>query len=174
MIDWETIIRERVKYDPDTGQVVHRKRSPERCGEKWANWWNSTFAGKPVTKKDKDGYICVEMNVGKTRKAFSGHRLGWFLFYGQWPSKYLDHINGVRDDNRIDNLREISHEENRQGSLKRTVVKEDGVFFNDKAGKWVAYIYVTYNGKGRKRHLGAYDTEKEAWDHLTIYRESLK
>lgn len=164
MTNWDEIIRERLKYDPDTGDIIHRKRSPETCGEKWATWWNDNHAGRVLSKRDKDGYICVELNCGKQKKSYRAHRIGWFLFYGQWPSTYLDHVNGVRDDNRINNLREIKHKDNRQNSLKRTILKEDGVFFNDKAGKWVAYVYVVYGGTGRKRHLGAFNTEEEAWD----------
>jgi hypothetical protein len=174
MDNWDNTIRERLKYDPDTGDLIQRKRCPEKCGHKWAKWWNETHAGSKLGKRDKDGYIQVDLQVGGRRKGFRAHRIAWFLFYGQWPIKYLDHINGQRDDNRIDNLREITHEENRKGSLKRTVTDQDGVFLNDKSGKWIPYVYVVYGGNGRKRHLGAFDTEKDAWDHLTSYKESTK
>jgi len=173
MTDWDEIIRERVKYDPDTGSISHRRRCPEKYGDKWAAWWNTTKAGNIIGKKDKDGYICVEFTINGDRKSFRAHRVGWFLFYGNWPITYLDHKNGLRDDNRIDNLQETSHSDNRKNSLKRTVTTEDGVFFNHKAQKWIAYVYVVYSGVGRKRHLGHFDTEVEAWDWLQAYQNQL-
>jgi hypothetical protein len=39
------------------------------------------------------------------------HRYVWFLRHGEWPN-IIDHINGVRQDNRIDNLRSVSIREN--------------------------------------------------------------
>ena len=45
------------------------------------------------------------------------HRLVWAVYYGRWPVGQLDHINGDRLDNHIENLREVSHSENQLNQL---------------------------------------------------------
>ena len=47
------------------------------------------------------------------------HRVVWAMFHGRWPDNYIDHVNGVRSDNRPENLRDVSHVENMRRSLKR-------------------------------------------------------
>lgn len=54
------------------------------------------------------GYRCIIIGYDRYR----AHRLAWFYVYGVWPNKYLDHINGARDDNRIENLREATTQQN--------------------------------------------------------------
>lgn len=61
---------------------------------------------------DKGGYTRVKIN-GKT---YLEHRLVWLLHKGVWPTGQLDHINGDRSDNRIENLREASNGQNRANS----------------------------------------------------------
>ena len=46
------------------------------------------------------------------------HRIAWFLYHGKWPAE-IDHINGVRDDNRLANLEEVSRSENVQRAYNR-------------------------------------------------------
>lgn len=60
-------------------------------------------AGDVAGTKDKDGYIVIRV-LGNKYKA---HRLAWFYYYEKWPDKEIDHINRIRDDNRIGNLREV-------------------------------------------------------------------
>lgn len=54
------------------------------------------------------------------------HRLAWFLYYGFWPSKYLDHINGNPADNRIKNLREATAAQN-TFNKKKPITNTSGV-----------------------------------------------
>ena len=54
---------------------------------------------------DKDGYLIIKIK-GKQYKA---HRLVFAMFYGRFPEKEIDHINRIRSDNRIENLREVDH-----------------------------------------------------------------
>ncbi|MBK8106016.1 MAG: HNH endonuclease [Betaproteobacteria bacterium] len=57
-----------------------------------------------------DGYRQVRVNG----KQYREHHLVWLLHNGRMPSGELDHINCVRDDNRIENLRECTREQNTQ------------------------------------------------------------
>lgn len=62
---------------------------------------NRTRKGMASGSKNKDGYIEIS-TMGKVHMA---HRLAWEMYHGVRPRNEIDHINGVRDDNRIINLR---------------------------------------------------------------------
>lgn len=71
---------------------------------------------KPVGSKDRDGYKTTVLRLpnGQTNnyKNFKVHHLIWFLYSGSWPENELDHINDIRDDNRVENLRIVTRQEN--------------------------------------------------------------
>lgn len=78
-------------------------------------WWTRKAQGRqmdfPAGSVNGEGYVCL-LWEGKKVQA---HRLAWFLTYGYWPS-VLDHINRKRDDNRIANLREVTHKQNQRNA----------------------------------------------------------
>jgi hypothetical protein len=123
-------------YDPDTGVF--------------------TRDGKPAGYAHHTGY----RYVGVDGETIIEHRLAWFYVYGVWPSADLDHINRVRSDNRIANLREVSRSENCQNQPIRRSNKSGrtGVYYHKVSGKWAA----TINVNRRQIHLGIYDTAEEA------------
>ena len=47
------------------------------------------------------------------------HRVAWALHYGEWPASFIDHINHIRDDNRIHNLRVVTRAENNSNAIRR-------------------------------------------------------
>ena len=71
---------------------------------------------------DKDGYLIIKVK----RKQFKAHRLIWFLFRGEFPDGEIDHINRVRTDNRIENLRVVTRQENVDNTTKK-INKNTGV-----------------------------------------------
>lgn len=83
-------IKHYFQYNSETGEIIRTDRK------------NSTGS------LDFYGYRIIKIK-GKQYKA---HRLAWFLHYGQMPLGVIDHINAIKDDNRILNLRDITQAEN--------------------------------------------------------------
>lgn len=143
-----------LKYDPETGNLFWLERSTEifpNCVT-----WNRRYAGKlAFTSKDKDGY-CVGTILKKTYKA---HRVAWLLHHGQLPSGRIDHKDGDRSCNKIDNLRQVPWPlacRNRSMGTKNTsgIV---GVRWDTQTNKWQAYVKID----GRLIQLGKF-TDKDA------------
>lgn len=92
------------------------------------------------------------------------HRLAWFLHYGVWPAGSIDHINGIRHDNRLVNLRDVTAAENSMN--RRGEVNASGYPGVTKCHKrWGARIVVN----GKRLWLGQHDTPEQA--HAT-YRQA--
>lgn len=89
------------------------------------------------------------------------HRLVWLYHHGVMPSGHIDHINGDPDDNRIENLRDVSVMVNRQNIKRAYKSKRRGLLgahFNKASGKWAAAICVNY----KQIHLGFFATAEDA------------
>lgn len=136
-------------YDPETGII---RRATDRHKGRWAA---GTIAG---THCKTNGYVIVGVNLYGTKRGYKAHRLGWLLHYGVWPTLSLDHINGVRHDNRIKNLREATQTQNmaNQGPIRHGL---KGAYPTPE-GKWRAIIGRSPNYE----HIGVYFTEQEAHD----------
>jgi hypothetical protein len=133
-------IRELLKYDPDTG--VFTWTTNDKVFKK--------VRGKVAGTLHHDGYIDIAINRSKYR----GHRIAWLMAEGTDPGDLqIDHINGIRDDNRRQNLRLVTHSQN---AHNRRSAK--GYHFDSRARKWRASIKL--DGKGVC--LGYYSTEEEA------------
>ena len=76
-------IREHFSYNSETGEITRDDRK------------NSNGS------LDKDGYIILKVK----KHQFKAHRIAWFLYYGEFPEGEIDHINRIKTDNRIANLR---------------------------------------------------------------------
>ena len=85
----------------------------------------SSIAGSVAGCMNNWGYLQV-CTKGKTYKA---HRLVWLIEKGVWPEE-LDHINGVRTDNRIENLREVSRKENLRNQKTRCTSSSGDYAYN--------------------------------------------
>jgi len=79
---------------------------------------------------------------------------------GKWPKKYTDHINHIRDDNRLLNLREATDGENQKNSSQRkdNTSGITGVGIHKQSGKWQARIKLD----SKLKHLGLFDDKFEA------------
>jgi hypothetical protein len=85
-----------LKYDPGTGDLIWIKKPSNVC--------------KPIAGSfhKASGYIVIKFN----KIQYKSHRLAWYLHYGTWPKGEIDHVNGIKTDNRINNLRDVTHTEN--------------------------------------------------------------
>ena len=143
-------LREELHYDPEDGDFYWKRT---RCGPKRVDADGvDNRAGSPR----KDGYIGISALGFK----YLAHRLAWFYVKGEWPSEYLDHINGDRTDNRIENLREVNAQQNNRN---RPVHKNNesgyrGVSFDKVKNKWVSRIVHNY----RQNVLGYFDKIEDA------------
>lgn len=103
------------------------------------------------------GYIQVRL-FGKSYRA---HRLVWFWHTGKWPVAEIDHINRIKDDNRIENLREADSSQQMQNRplLKNNSTGFEGVYPSGNTGtRWKA----TIRHRGKFIHIGTYGTQEEA------------
>lgn len=115
------------------------------------NAWNARYAGKEAKCLCDNGYL--KISIKKDR--YLAHRIVWALYYGEDPVNTPDHINGLRNDNRINNLRDATRTEQSRNSRinKNNTTGVTGVSFNKRLKLWEANIGVNY----KKIHLGWFD-----------------
>lgn len=137
-------LKELLDYDPDTGVFVWRV---SRGGIN-----KDTQAGSKLS----NGYIYISIS----KRRYYTHRLAWLYVHGCWPTNQIDHINRVRDDNRICNLREATPSENQWngGKYKNNTSGLLGVQCIKSSGKWKAQITI----HGIVKNLGHFNTPEEA------------
>lgn len=138
-------LKELFKCDPDTGLLV-----------RISNGGGTARAGDTINTSTSDGYLRVFID-GHSYKV---HRLVWLYVNGEWPLGQIDHIDGNRINNRICNIRDVTHIENSKNSAlsKRNTSGCTGVYFCNNLKKW--YARISYNGA--VKHLGYFDRINEA------------
>ena len=146
------------RYEPETGLLYWKERPLYHFdgSERKMNTFNNSKANTVVSEIHND-YIYVAIDSVRYRV----HRVIWKLYHGTEPGETIDHINGIRNDNRISNLRLASFLENSQNVVnlkKNNKSGYVGVCWHEKAGKWRA----TFSYKGDTMHLGLFDTAYEA------------
>lgn len=101
-------------------------------------------------RTDADGMTYRAVSI--LRRVFMSHRVAWLLHYGVWPTMRLDHRDGDGLNNRIDNLREVTNQQNGMNSKmsSRNSSGVVGVRWHPLANKWQARIKVF----GCEEHLG--------------------
>lgn len=143
-------------YNPETGEVRWKERVPHKSEDpvKVAEW-NKLYAGTLVyNKHNRNCYITIKIN----KQTFPLHRVIWVWMYNTIPN-IIDHINGVRNDNRLCNLRDVDKSTNARNKQlsKRNTSGYPGVSYNKSKFKWIAQIQGTHLG-----HFNTFEEAKEA------------
>ncbi len=142
--------RERLAYDPDTGAFYRNKTR------------------KTVGYLSHKGYIRID--IGKNW--YSGHRLAWLMTHGEWPTEQVDHINGNRADNRIENLRLADRNINAQNQREASAGCASGFLGVYPVGnRWKAQI--RHPIERRIVYLGHFDTREEAHEAYVSKKREL-
>lgn len=112
--------------------------------------------GNIATTPHSKGYLQISFHSRK----YLAHRLAWYLHFGRWPLSQLDHINRVKTDNRITNLREVTGSQNLFNRAEQSNNKsgKSGVFWYERKKRWIAYI----KKSGQRINLGSFKQFDEA------------
>lgn len=142
-------LRELLHYEPRTGKFTKR--------------------GKPVGFITGMGYEYLYLD----KKSRLAHRMAWLYVYGELPKHQIDHINGVRTDNRISNLRDVVPRVNNENKVKVRCDNKSsgmtGVSWHVHSAKWRARIWQ----RGVEYRLGLFDTPEGASDAYTEAKRRL-
>ena len=138
-------LRSILHYDQETGIFTWKVGSA-----------NQVKVGDVAGSQDGHGYLQIRVCSRK----YKAHRLAWLYMYSNWPKDQIDHINRNKTDNRITNLRDVSHKQNQQNTGKRSdnTSGHTGVSWYKPYSKWLAHI--KHNQK--QINLGYFTTIEEA------------
>lgn len=134
-------LKECLDYNEISGIFTWKKRLSDK-----------TMVGGVAGTVTKSGYIQIKING----KLYLGHRLAWLYCNGYFPNKNIDHINGIKSDNRIFNLRQCNQSENNQNQKLKAGTM--GTSWNAKLNKWMAKIGINK----QTIYLGYYLTREQA------------
>jgi hypothetical protein len=134
------------KYEKETGFLF------------WKTARNNRKLNKRIGSKHPDGHLLFCIGMGGKKYNFFVHRVVWLINYGVWPHPTVDHINCNPEDNRIENLRIATRQQN---CNNRPKVKKEGF-----KGVYVCTPGKSYRARmeidGKMEHIGLFKTAIEA------------
>lgn len=158
----QKVLRQLLEYDAHTGALRWKARGAEwfaaderLTSENKMNAWNARNAGRlAFTALDGKGYLQGQVCGYHT----TAHRVVWVMHHGEWPT-CLDHIDGNRTNNRIENLRAVTLQQNSQNTKtpRSNTSGHIGVRFRQRSNRWEAMI-----GSRGQKYLGSFRTMEEA------------
>lgn len=140
---WDRLI-EVLDYNSETGIFINKVGGPRRT------------IGKEAGTITQYGYRIITID----RLIFAAHRLAWFYCFQEWPEGLIDHIDGNKLNNKLDNLREANQSQNLQNAKLQSNNTSGyrGVRFDENCGRFSARITLNNITK----HLGLFNTAEEA------------
>lgn len=146
---------QRFSYEKETGRLL----------------WNIELKTRPNVKiGNHAGHLCKTSGyryVTLDHIMYAEHRIIFLIEHGYIP-EVVDHINGIRSDNRIENLRSVTQRQNGQNLIRHRDGHLVGASFNTKSKKWNSNISI----KGKNLRIGAFDSESLAHEaYMAAYNE---
>lgn len=137
-------LHELFTYDPKDGKLRWKKRDRGLTGKVAGG----IDPGRGYRRVRVDGVLVL------------AHRIIIAMTSGYWPEHEVDHINGMRDDNRLSNLRCVSRSENLRNKRRYKSNKsgKTGVYWHRQHKKWCASVSVG----GRSKTIGVFHTRAKA------------
>jgi hypothetical protein len=139
-------LRELLDYNPETGEFVWKVGRKGTKGK-------GSIAGN--INKDT-GYI----HIGIDGKRYKAHRLAWYHHFGEWPRLEISHLDNVKVNNSITNLKDTNHSDNKHN---------DSAVRSDKTSELPRGVYPSGKGfkaqislNGKEEYLGTFQTIAEA------------
>ena len=126
-------------YSPETGELIRNRNN------------------KLANSLDAYGYI----QLAYCKKMYKAHRLIWAIVNGKMSEGQIDHINGIRSDNRLINLRVVTQQQNSFNKQKKSKSNKSGyrgVCWNKRSNKWQSSISVN----GKNIYLGVFENIESA------------
>lgn len=150
------------EYDPIKGHIFYK--NPARFNMR------ATIGARADKLCKRTGYRFV-IFCGRRLRA---HRLAFAIFYNRWPDNFIDHKNGDKSDNSINNLQDVTHRENTlraRSRLKKRVSEggvniEFGVFRHDPGYKVVKFSHGVYNYGGYFKTLDEANEKAKQMDEM--------
>lgn len=138
-------IRRLVSYDAETGTFT-----------RLVPGGNGVKAGDRTGYVNAGGYVVLSLCDQK----LYAHRVAWLLTHGEWPTKFIDHIDGDKQNNRIENLRNVSNQLNTQNIRAARGASSGllGAYWDKQKSKWMSLIMTN----GRSKFLGYHQTPEGA------------
>lgn len=139
-------VRARYSYDPNTGILRHTDYVSNRPHKH----------GREAGCVSNRGYRMIYLH----KRNHMVHRVIWLHFYGEYPPEFIDHINQIKDDNRICNLRAATKQQNNSNTKLRSNNKsgEAGVRLSPTGNRWISSIRVS----GVRHFLGSFVNFEDA------------
>lgn len=156
----ENCIHDLIEFDFDNGLMIWKPRDVKffNDGIRKNNAlaiWNTRYSGKfAFNSLNAVGYLEGTL-LGKR---YLAHRILWLGYYGNWPIN-CDHVNRIRTDNRISNLRDVSKADNNKNIGKRVSNKSGHTGVCVHKDHWRAYITI----ENKQKHLGCFQSKEEAF-----------
>ena len=141
------VLRLYYKYNPHTGGLIKIRKTSQRCKLE-----------VPCGSLSSEGYLKVSLKGS----SYPVHRICYKLFYGKEP-EIIDHIDGNKTNNKIDNIRSVSYKVNNRNRLKAKGVSKI------KSGSYRAVISIG----GVRQDIGYFQDEKSAIDAYNEKRREL-
>lgn len=139
-------VNELLSYSASTGVFCWKVQHGRKCTK-----------GSVAGGLNKKGYWMIAIDGVQ----YMAHRLAWLISTGQMPENEIDHKNGFKSDNRIDNLRDVCHSANMQNQTQAPSNSTSGLLGVSRRGaRWRSQIKVS----GQKIHIGTFDTAEAAYE----------